>query len=57
MKSIAEMAKEIASKNGVKESDYTEINEHVSEVLDDHLETISGAHSSNHSSNHYSQIN
>ena len=57
MKSIAEMAKEIANRNGAKDSDYTEINEHVSEVLEDHLETISGAHHSNHGSYHSSQIN
>ena len=57
MKSIVDMAKQIANKNGVNECDYKEINEYVSEVLEDHLETISGAHHSNHGSYHSSQIN
>lgn len=55
-KSISDIAKDIAKKSNEEEQDYSSINEHVSNVLDEHLEMISAAHRSIHGSNHFSQI-
>lgn len=54
MKSIADLAKEISQdKPDLNEA---EINEHVSSVLDEHLDIISAAHRSSHGSDHSSYI-
>ena len=53
MKSIAELAKEMSQDK--QDLNETEINEHVSSVLDEHLDMISAAHKSQHTSDHLSQ--
>ncbi|MBQ4851217.1 hypothetical protein [Pseudoalteromonas sp. MMG012] len=54
MKKIAELAKAMSANNKNEAVDFGEMNEHVSAVLDEHLDMISAAHQSTHDSNHYS---